>query len=751
MEPTKYYRSPHQAYRCGLANVGRPCPNGPLGRRCGQSQSDPETCYPIRTLYGWSRLGAWITTLFSLLFVLALLPTWKKKSSLVPGALSMAHAQLLHGTEDHSRFSIKESERCAACHPNVQTMGSKPEGHLASVKIGGQSQLCMRCHIHTIPNGYEGSPHDLTGEDLQELLATVAYPTPKKIANQTTECSQCHREHQGSGENLQTISSERCQACHRKQFESFSKGHPDLENYPEARPRSIAFDHGRHRDLHFAKKNATFDCRTCHLSTSENSVVGNVFRSVTFEQACAQCHLEPLRSAMEEGIAVIQLPSLDRRRLEQQGLSLGPWPEAASQIMDGKLAPLLIEWIATTTEGREVLNRLPRSGQLRDVDLNDRAQAENVTHLAELIRSQLQQLAIEGQPYLRRNLENQTAKYLEANPKRMAKYVSQDTQAPPSSFATVSIDAPRETMLSLWLNQMAGGVPPDMLRLAYENWYGKPAEGSNRLATRTIKQPTRGRYTRWQSSSDATDESLLLEPSKSPDSLLQDSDDLLSLPKPLDQTKAENSANPNTARSIRPLKAWEHLPYGGWFLDETRVAMVYVPQGHADTWLTRWLEWKTLQSNDEEPGWFDDSLSKQCLQCHSVGKDRIAGLFEGNPRTKDPSLVAFHPPDSPSSQQLNACWRIYQRSTAERALTRFSHTPHLTIPTLRDCQTCHHFQAQKGSRDPAFGWSQQGMIVHHEFESMQRSHCASCHTKQSAGDSCTQCHNYHVDLFSHKH
>jgi ribosomal protein L32 len=96
---------------------------------------------------------------------------------------------------------------------------------------------------------------------------------------------------------------------------------------------------------------------------------------------------------------------------------------------------------------------------------------------------------------------------------------------------------------------------------------------------------------------------------------------------------------------------------------------------------------------------------------------------------------------------LNSCWKIDQRPSAERTITKFSHTPHLTIPALSDCQSCHVLYSQSSSVAGTHGWSQSGMILHHEFQSMLLQNCSKCHTKESAGDSCTQCHNYHVHTY----
>jgi hypothetical protein len=106
--------------------------------------------------------------------------------------------------------------------------------------------------------------------------------------------------------------------------------------------------------------------------------------------------------------------------------------------------------------------------------------------------------------------------------------------------------------------------------------------------------------------------------------------------------------------------------------------------------------------------------------------------------------------DLKPTEQMNQCWKINQRHSAERTITKFSHTPHLTIPILRDCQSCHVLYPQTAVATGTHGWSHSGMILHHEFQSMQIQDCSKCHTKQSAGDACTQCHNYHIHNYDGK-
>ncbi len=752
-EPTNQYRTPHARFRCGLSNSGKSCKDGPIGSRCSQSIDGEDGCVPIRTLRGWRRLVFIASTLLSILLVLILLPSWQRHTAIAPGPLSHAHAQLLHASFNSGSEAINSNDRCAACHPN--TLSSEARALLTEVHsrsgvapaVGLQSQLCLNCHLDTMPNGLAGTPHDLVGEDLAELLNSVTSSPPKALAKMATECSQCHREHQGNSQMLSQITSERCQACHRTQFDSFAKGHPDFTLYPEASPRSISFDHGKHRDLHFAKKSTSFDCKACHLSDDRTGVVGNIFRSVSFEHACASCHQEPLQTQSTDGVLVLQIPSLDRNVLRQGGVELGPWPVAASQIMDGELSPLWRELIRQAPDGEVILNRLPPSGRLQDIDLENRDQLVNVGKLAEAIRHQLKKLASEGQPGLRQILEK-----------------SEGVPSLPSR--------------DRWLNAFASGVPVDLFRTAHSRWFatngedvpssqGNPQQvgGSNDLV---IRQPSRrsppvilfandartlenqGLVENQNEGAPSGDllggEDLLGEGDSllnNSDSLLLDGDDLLS-----GGESILNQPTPLQTAPEKPLKGWEHMPYGGWMIDEARVALVYIPQPHGDRWLSRWIEWSLLQETQNigtKTGVAGQGIVQQCLQCHSMNESTFR-----QDSALDPSsifLASSRRGRLNSNGDIDQAWKIQQRPDSFRSITKFNHAPHLTIASLNDCQSCHVLDkvATPDSLSVAsHGWEENGRVVHHEFRGMNKTLCATCHQRNGAGDSCTQCHNYHV-------
>nr|MCU0718399.1 cytochrome c3 family protein [Pirellula sp.] len=533
------------------------------------------------------------------------------------------------------------------------------------------------------------------------------------------------------------------------QFQSFAEGHPEFESYPPNKPRSIGFDHARHAELHFAKKGKTFDCNVCHLQSKQSGLVGSVFRSVSFEQSCSECHSEPLKSAGIEGLVVFQVPSIDRAKLLKYGHDIGPWPESASLMMEGELTPLLVHMLRSTDDGRAILEKLPKTGRLKDVNLDDPAQSKAIADLTKFVRETWEQLSADGQPMLKRWLEMKTDSRAIAtsssNSSRLelyARFVASRSSLEPSVQPVLNLAGMNNNNKETWVNQLATGVPPDLLRSASQKWFRHEPRHA-------ISVPS-------SSDEDRLPLAKKMPPAINPISLrfepiiasntTQDDDDLLS-GTDLDALKLEGNESQKPLDTNKPLKPWEHLPFGGWMIDDNRVALVYVPIGHADPWVSRWIEWNLLVHNELAAPDFQDPFLKQCIQCHSFDNNRILQMLNQAPEPAQRGLQSNGaiPINHMSSQDINGyCWKIEQRPNAIRELTKFNHTPHLSINSLRDCKSCHSLKKLNDQQVSEQGWSDRGRTIRSEFVPIEKDQCASCHTNRSAGDACTQCHNYHV-------
>lgn len=747
MSIMKFYRYPREQHKCGRSPAGTPCAFGPVKGRCGQKASgDPgETCTPLRTLHWWNHTIQIVATLMALVGVSLACSNFGLKHVVTPGPLTVSHAQLLVSSSDlkHTNL-IDESNRCAACHPGMST-NSKSNATNEVVAGMTQRQLCMKCHGQSMPDAIHGSPHDLDGPALQELiersdtapksfLASFVSRSASDWKNHETECSQCHREHQGTMHTLQSMASDRCQSCHQNQFKSFSNGHPEFKDYPYDRPRNLAFDHIKHRDLHFTKKATEFDCKSCHVQSDQVGVVGQVFRSVSFEKACASCHAEPIKSAVQDGLIVLQLPSLNRKELMSRGLDIGSWPEAASQLTDGSIPPIMRWLLQCEPGGDELLKALPPSGRLADVDMNDEVSRKSLAELANLTKSLMRKLANDGQPGFRASAEQ-----LISVRGPMPTLVSNTTKSP-------------------WLDRFAGGIPPDLFRAAVLEWFGD----SNSSPTLAIQQPTtRPSQVRLSSQIKPTgDDDLLsgsddlLVPDNKAKDLLSDSND--SLLGPTEGNSLLDSPAKGTQKettSFKDARAWDQLGYGGWMIDRQRMAIVYVPRGHADPWLSQWVEFEEMRRPHSSAAGADAfksaiAMAQQCRQCHSLTQSNAAppAAHGANWQVAFRQANETHPNTSAllAQEGTSECWRANRRPANITQITKFNHTPHLTLPVISDCRSCHQLESKSDSTSGVTTGDASHAI--HEFAPIQRNQCVNCHQPNAAGESCTQCHNYHVGL-----
>ena len=152
--------------------------------------------------------------------------------------------------------------------------------------------------------------------------------------------------------------------------------------------------------------------------------------------------------------------------------------------------------------------------------------------------------------------------------------------------------------------------------------------------------------------------------------------------------------------------------------DDSACVLRMTPQGHASEFARYWIEtllasrdsWshaETLLESAHTPG-----AAGACLSCHSI--DRAA------------------------DGQLQVNWR---GGAAASTFTKFNHSPHLTIPQLQDCTTCHTY-ADHPDESAYFGYD-----PHQNdgtFLPISKANCATCHNARTQTDQCTTCHQYHV-------
>ncbi|WP_146451854.1 hypothetical protein [Bythopirellula polymerisocia] len=163
---------------------------------------------------------------------------------------------------------------------------------------------------------------------------------------------------------------------------------------------------------------------------------------------------------------------------------------------------------------------------------------------------------------------------------------------------------------------------------------------------------------------------------------------------------------------------------GGWFTDPVTFSLRYRATGHADPFLTAWI----------------DILVEATAGQHKVAAEK---LFSQMMKPTAAGLCgSCHSVDRTENGQLTVNWFAKQSFNHGPQFTVFSHAPHVLQFELADCTACHSLnqtaQAMKTyeQTDPR--------LFTPEFHELTRQDCAECHKPGAAGDSCTQCHRYHA-------
>lgn len=164
---------------------------------------------------------------------------------------------------------------------------------------------------------------------------------------------------------------------------------------------------------------------------------------------------------------------------------------------------------------------------------------------------------------------------------------------------------------------------------------------------------------------------------------------------------------------------------GRWTYDAATLSIRYRPIAHADPVLGSWLnvvaETHNLIQHSLPLAMFEALASPTaaglCASCHSV--EKTAG------------------------ESLLVNWRAADRTHEPRSLTKFSHRPHLLLPQLADCTSCHAMDSAAATATAYTGYDPHHFVS--DFSAMSKQQCAACHTAKAAGENCAQCHNYHVD------
>ena len=110
-----------------------------------------------------------------------------------------------------------------------------------------------------------------------------------------------------------------------------------------------------------------------------------------------------------------------------------------------------------------------------------------------------------------------------------------------------------------------------------------------------------------------------------------------------------------------------------------------------------------------------------------------------------------HSVDAGDSESI-VNWRPFRPRPRDHPPTQFEHLPHFSLESEKRCSTCHELRATDFEEaSDEFVSVYEGLDPHSgfasDFRSMGNERCASCHTGELAGETCTLCHNYHLGDF----
>ena len=708
---------PGDRWMCGRAADDSPCAQGP-GRfgRCPLA----EACRPRRTWQGRRKRVS--TAAFALVMLTMSLVAWDRwRAEIIkPGNLASPHAQILSGK--------LTSDRCGTCHVRasaslLQWFSTDIPGH-ANVS---QTDRCLNCHHTTIDRSRATLAHNLPDQLRNSIrLASTArtgtswhdlLPGPD-FSQQDVQCNACHREHRGADNNLSAVSDAQCQTCHADRFGSFATSHPDWNDWPYGRAQSVSFNHATHASKHFPAARSSsgptpFQCADCHVRSIDNELT----RTVSYERACKSCHDQGLGVQSADGLELLAIPSLPQDSVDR----IGGWPEQATGFFDGAVSPLTQLLIRSDADGRYLLRDIP-GANLANIDGSNSNAVAAAEQVAQACRELLGDLVTNGQSAVTRRI-----------------VAAGVTESSAESFVR--------------------SLPTQLLVRAEQLWFRNQSDviRHSSVQPQSFRAPVLARPDDRTSRADPgdadddlllgeADEALLLDaPVSAGDPLLGDplvGDSLDGDPldgdpldgDPLDGDPLDGGPRPDQRRSGQSRQGSSRaaefnpeamLPAGGWYRDDTRLAIQYLGSGHADPVLQAAVDL------------ISELASSDPVRVQLLAVPAIASCFECHP----------------GAVRRTGAWTSSAMIGRKTEFTKFRHAPHLNIAVLSDCRHCHQVASSQKSNGQVTlaaksdrGGPRIDPEMPVEFEPMSRQACAQCHRPHAAGDACIKCHRYHIEM-----
>lgn len=203
-------------------------------------------------------------------------------------------------SSNHASFEAD----CAKCHESYE---------------GVKDIRCSTCHEKTNDKigVYTFAAHYVYRSENTDRVQSAH----QKVLQKEMPCSACHSEHNGRDARISEVTDAKCSTCH---FRSFDNDHPQFSfaRLKAADDSTLKMTHVLHTKevLKFLKTpNIEQACLYCHAPQDD----GKGFRSLDFDQHCADCHLtanietpllpvKEMNSPMSVGVETLEM--IQRRK-----------------------------------------------------------------------------------------------------------------------------------------------------------------------------------------------------------------------------------------------------------------------------------------------------------------------------------------------------------------------------------------------------------------------------------------------------
>ncbi|MBF0280888.1 MAG: hypothetical protein HQM13_24055 [SAR324 cluster bacterium] len=831
------YEYPSQDWICGWAADGHPCPAGPgaqghcqtkyecepsrrgdrwfcnrpehLGEKCTPDSQGIcarliPPCQPVRSAR--AKRGVLVKNTIALtlgLFLILFAGSFQDNKIISPGDLALQHSMIQND--------------CERCHPSSGPFfESASAGSTEIASEPSQSSKCQECHFfgknslfsHGVaPPALQQKTVEITKESAAGFaslwLKMIQWgPSVPQTEKGELACATCHREHQGSRANLAALGNQQCQVCHANPFFSFSKGHPDFQQYPYYRRTRIQFNHLTHMSeyFHVKTKSRPFVCSDCH----QPDISGNYMVINGYDASCSLCH-ETNMSGKE--YVFFSIPELDLGILEKRQVGIGEWPQAAR----GSLTPFMGFLLAQNESAAEALIGLEELDLTSLSEASDQ-QLKSVWNLVWSIKLLFYKLKNEGHDGLTKYLEEAARKVNFSLDK--SELISLTGQIPETVLVETieewfpnleeELQQHREQEAVFTLKAASSETPEeDKIESPEEKQLSSEKNNGDDSA---VPFPVAGEPDAVDADLDdvsAELKELLAEIEEEPEELLGDLDDVSAELKELlaeieeepegplgdlddvsaelkellaeieedpftdeegpvmltdrskvageeetDLNEKEKNKQINDDPSEHFKKGYDWALMGGWYRQNN--SLRYRASGHANPFLKTWLDFLAHQA-DEKESYTGRATAKASERLFAVLSDLSSGIC-----TKCHGIDNIDGGES-SLPGKQVQWRAKQPTTEDHLFTRFTHRPHLRWgnrsggESTAGCLTCHllNGNSSENYRDSFVQnrklrmWSQSNSYTSN-FNPINKELCSNCHNSNGADNSCLACHNYHV-------